>query len=138
MATCNIARPLTAFDRALEAYLSSLPKDKKKFKFVDLCRGSGEVTPQAINDFIQCEVSKRTLSGPAKRLFNRLANAVKDFSGVIDQIGKLVIDFVYNRRALTFLYSFNPRLSASVQPLPLAIIWGGLKVVIEVGMSLLS
>ncbi|KLO10243.1 hypothetical protein SCHPADRAFT_528732 [Schizopora paradoxa] len=98
--------PLTAFDRALEAYLSSLPKDKKKFKFVDVCRGSGEVTPQEINDFIQNEVSKRTLSGPAKRLFNRLINAVKDFSGVIDQI-------------------------ASVQPLPLCIIWGGLKAVIE-------
>lgn len=82
--------PLTPFDRALEAYLAGLPKDKKKFKFVDLCRGSGEVTPQEINDFIQSEVSKRTLSGPAKRLFNRLINAVKDFSGVIDQIGKLL------------------------------------------------
>lgn len=82
------ARPRTVFDHALEAYLDSLPKDKRKFKFVDLCRGSGQVTPQAINDLVQSEISKKTLSDPAKRLLVRLTLAVQDFSGVIDQIGK--------------------------------------------------
>ena len=77
----------TPFDRALEAYIDGLPKDKKKLKFVDLCRGSGQVTAKEINDLIQQEVANRTLSNPAKRLFARLTNAIRDFSGVIDQVG---------------------------------------------------
>ncbi|KLO10224.1 hypothetical protein SCHPADRAFT_942985 [Schizopora paradoxa] len=84
----NTTCPLKPFDRALKAYLAGLPQDKKKFKFVDLCRGSGVVAPQEIHDLIDSEVSNRTLSGPAKRLFNRIVTAVKDLSGVIDQIAR--------------------------------------------------
>ncbi|KZT72257.1 hypothetical protein DAEQUDRAFT_26035 [Daedalea quercina L-15889] len=97
---------LTTFDRALTTYLDSLPNDKKKFKFIELCRGSGIVTPQEINDLIQQQESKHTLSGPVKRVFNRLVNALKDYGEVIGQF-------------------------ASAQPLPLAIIWGALKIVVE-------
>ncbi|KAI0062760.1 hypothetical protein BV25DRAFT_1943480 [Artomyces pyxidatus] len=101
----DAGRSLT-FNRALDEYIEKLPKDKKQLKFIDLCRGSGAVSPQAINDLIQQEETKRTLSGPVKRLFKRVTRALEDYSDVIGQL-------------------------VSAQPLPLAIIWGALKVVIE-------
>ncbi|KAJ7766248.1 hypothetical protein B0H16DRAFT_1523470 [Mycena metata] len=95
------------FDRALDEYLASLPKEKKHFKFIELCRDSGaSVTPEAINDLLRREEARRTLSGPVKKIFGRVMSAFKDYGDVIDQM-------------------------VSAQPLPCAIIWGALKVVIE-------
>ena len=78
----------TFFDRALEDYLASLPKDDAKSKFFDLCRNTGDLTAEQFNDLIQDELSKRNLHGPANRLFNRLAGAIMDYSGVIEQFGE--------------------------------------------------
>ncbi|KAJ7278277.1 hypothetical protein C8J57DRAFT_1713171 [Mycena rebaudengoi] len=95
------------FDRALEEYLAGLPKDKKHFKFIELCRDSGaSVTPEAINNLLRREEARRTLSGPVKKIFRRVMSALKDYGEVIGQL-------------------------ASAQPLQCAIIWGALKVVVE-------
>ncbi|KAF7338401.1 Nacht and ankyrin domain protein [Mycena venus] len=95
------------FDRALEEYIAGLPKDKKHFKFIELCRDTGAgVTPKAINDLIQREEARRTLSGPVRKIFNRVMSALKDYGEVISQL-------------------------VSAQPLPCAIIWGALKIVVE-------
>ena len=78
----------STFDRALEEYLSGLPKDKKQFKFIELCRDSGtNVTPEAINKLLQHEQAQRALSGPVQRIFRRVMSALKDYSEVINQLG---------------------------------------------------
>ncbi|KAH7104372.1 hypothetical protein BKA62DRAFT_504918 [Auriculariales sp. MPI-PUGE-AT-0066] len=98
----------STFDRALQEYIDKLPKDKhsKQLKFIELCRDTTGVTPQSINDLIQQEEAKHNISGPVRRLFKRITSALADYSAVIGQL-------------------------VSAQPLPLAIIWGALKVVVE-------
>ena len=81
----------STFDRALEDYLVSLPKDKKRFKFIELCRDSGaNVTPQAINKLLQHEEARRALSGPVHKIFRQVMNALTDYSEVIGQLGAYV------------------------------------------------
>ena len=83
--------PSNVFDRALETYLNGLPQDKRQRQFLELCRrGSSDITPFAINSLIQQEQAKRTLTGPVKRLFFRLTNALKDYSEVMGQFGTLL------------------------------------------------
>ena len=78
----------STFDRALAEYLDRLPKDKKRFKFIELCRASGtNVTPQAINELLQREQDRRALSGPVQKIFSRIMSALRDYSEVISQLG---------------------------------------------------
>ena len=78
----------STFDRALEEYLTGLPKDKKRFKFIELCRSSGaNVTPQAINELLQREEARRSLSGPVQKIFSRVMNALRDYNEVIGHLG---------------------------------------------------
>ena len=78
----------STFDRALEEYLAGLPKDKKRFKFIELCRDSGtNVTPQAINELLQREEARRSLSGPVQRIFSRVMSALREYNDVINQLG---------------------------------------------------
>ena len=78
----------STFDRALEEYLAGLPKDKKQFKFIELCRDSGtNATPQAINELLQKEETRRALSGPVQRIFSRVMSALRDYGDVINQLG---------------------------------------------------
>lgn len=94
----NASEP-TVFDRALAEYLDNLPKEKAKSKFFDLCRKGGEFTAEQFNDLIQEELSNRNVSGPANRLFNRLAGAIMDYSSVIEQFSKSGCLHVPLRRA---------------------------------------
>jgi len=78
----------STFDYALNEYLAGLNKDKKQFKFIELCRDSGtNVTPQAINELLQHEQARRALSGPIRRIFSRVISALRDYSEVIGQLG---------------------------------------------------
>jgi hypothetical protein len=80
----------TSFDLALEEYIGNIPNDKKKLKFIDLCRDSGAgVSPSAINELIQREEAKRSLSGPVKRHFRRITSALEDYSEVVGQFGEI-------------------------------------------------
>ncbi|KAI0046457.1 hypothetical protein FA95DRAFT_1371839 [Auriscalpium vulgare] len=97
---------VSAFDRALDEYFKGLPAESKKSKFIEHCLNSDAKGPEAINDLIQKEKAKNTLSGPVSRLFQRITHALKDYSEVIGQI-------------------------VSVQPIPAAIIWGALKIIVE-------
>ena len=84
--------PSRAFDRALEAYFNGLPRGKGQRQFLELClRGTSDITPSALNNLIQHEHADRTLSGPVKRLFLRLTTALKDYSEVMGQFGKLFL-----------------------------------------------
>ena len=84
----SVEPSFSTFDRALEQYLAGLPKDKKRFKFIELCRDSGtNVTPQAINQLLQREEARRSLSGPVQRIFSRVMSALRDYSEVISQLG---------------------------------------------------
>ena len=123
----------STFDRALEGYIASLPKDKKRLKFIELCRDSGtNVTPQAINELLQREEARRSLSGPVRRIFSRLMRALKDYSELISLLG--AYDPSYH--PLCTKLSIRHIVSAAPQHIPCAIIWGALKVVIEVLLSL--
>ena len=77
------------FNRALEDYIKKLPEGKKQLKFIDLCRNTCAASPAAINKLILDEEAnrKRTLSRPVKRLFDRIINALKDYTDVIGQMG---------------------------------------------------
>jgi hypothetical protein len=84
----SVEPSFSTFDHALEEYLAGLPKDKKQFKFIELCRDSGtNVTPQAINELLQREEARRALSGPVQRIFSRVMSALRDYSEVINQLG---------------------------------------------------
>lgn len=84
---CTGGQGSTIFDRALEDYIASLPKDKKQLKFIELCRESDAVSADAINVLIKKEEAKHTLSGPVKRLFDRIVFALKQYNEVIGQLG---------------------------------------------------
>jgi hypothetical protein len=78
----------STFDCALEKYLAGLPRDKKRFKFFELCRASGNnVTPQTVNELFQDEAEQRALSGPVQRIFSRVMNALMDYSELIGPLG---------------------------------------------------
>ncbi|KAF8633882.1 hypothetical protein AX14_010703 [Amanita brunnescens Koide BX004] len=85
----SVEPSFSTFDRALERYLAGLPtEDKKQHKFFELCRDSGtNLTPQAINELLQREQARRSLSGPVQRLFSRVMSALRDYSEVISQLG---------------------------------------------------
>jgi hypothetical protein len=93
----------STFDRALDEYLAGLTKDKKEFKFIELCRHSGtNVTPQSINELLQHEEARRALSGPVQKIFKRLMNALSDYSEVVNQLG--AYDLIYIIHLLTCAY----------------------------------
>ena len=78
----------STFDRALEEYINGLPKDKTKFKFIELCRDSAtDATPQTINALLQRQEARRALSGPVHRIFSRVMSALNDYTEVVGQLG---------------------------------------------------
>ncbi|TFK72378.1 hypothetical protein BDN72DRAFT_836341 [Pluteus cervinus] len=104
----------TTFERALKEYLDGLPPDKSKAKFIKLCEASmgapcsnpSTSFPQMINESIQKVEKDKTKCGTTMKVFGEITKALKDYSEVIGQL-------------------------VSVQPLPFAIIWGAVKVVVE-------
>lgn len=87
--TSTVTEPsFSTFNRALDKYLDGLPKDKKKYKFYELCRNSGtDATPQAINRLLRDKEARRAISGPVHRIFSRVMSALQEYSEVIGQLG---------------------------------------------------
>lgn len=88
MATKSTEPSFSTFDHALKEYLDGLPKEKKEFKFIELCRSSGtDTTPQAINSLLQHKEAQRALSRPVHRIFTRVIRVLKDYNDVVGQLG---------------------------------------------------
>ena len=118
----------STFNCAFEKYLAALPRDKKRFKFFELCHAPGNnVTPQFINELFQAKAAQRALSGPVQRIFSRVLNALMDYSEIIGPLGVCITHSIIHCINLCIL-----RHIVSLHPIPCAIIWGALKVVIEV------
>lgn len=117
----------STFNRALEEYLRNIPRDKKKFEFIQLCRDAGtNATPKDINLELQEKGALRARSGPAQKIFSKIMKVLMDYSEVIGQMGLCITRITMN---LTHFCLWHV---VSAQPLPCAIIWGALKVIVEV------
>ncbi|KAJ7492122.1 hypothetical protein FB451DRAFT_1217062 [Mycena latifolia] len=108
-ATPSEVTPST-FQRALNTYIESLPKKKKKRKFIVACCATGTpITPESINDSIK-QAEQKNAEQPGKRMAKKILSPVvdvlRDYDGIISNL-------------------------ASADPMPTAIIWGALKVVVD-------
>ncbi|KAI5116473.1 hypothetical protein M0805_001636 [Coniferiporia weirii] len=98
----------SAFQRALDSYLNGLPEHKQKKNFIATCYDPAHpVTPDAVNKSIErIEADKSSRSSTISKLFRRFVSVLKDYDGIINTL-------------------------ASADPMPTAIIWGALSVVIN-------
>ncbi|KAJ7642837.1 hypothetical protein B0H17DRAFT_1216337 [Mycena rosella] len=106
----NSEGPHSTFQRALDAYIASLPEKKKKRKFIVACCATGApITPESINDSIK-RAEQKNGEQPGKRMMKKVLSPVvdvlRDYNDIISNL-------------------------ASADPMPTAIIWGALKVVVD-------
>ncbi|KAJ6601314.1 hypothetical protein DFH09DRAFT_1127428 [Mycena vulgaris] len=100
----------SAFQHALKRYIESLPEKKKKRKFIVACCATATaVTPESINESI-IQAEQKNADRPGKRMANKILSPVVEVLKSYD-------DIISNL--------------ASADPMPTAIIWGALKVVID-------
>ncbi|KAJ6488031.1 hypothetical protein C8R45DRAFT_264026 [Mycena sanguinolenta] len=101
----------STFQRALHKYIASLPEKKKKRKFIVACctTASKPVTPDSMNEAIQKmeqEHAKRPGMRTMQKILGPVVTALQDYDNILN--------------ALT-----------SADPMPTALIWGALKIVID-------
>ncbi|KAJ7054052.1 hypothetical protein C8F01DRAFT_1325563 [Mycena amicta] len=102
------------FQKAFHEYVSSLPEKKKtrKRKFIVDCtatRDGRPTTPETINEALrQAEIQNADKPGRKmiKKVMGPIVNALRDYDGIINSL-------------------------ASADPMPTAIIWGALKVILD-------
>ncbi|KAF7302928.1 hypothetical protein MKEN_01255200 [Mycena kentingensis (nom. inval.)] len=98
----------TAFERALSQYVASLPEKKKKRKFIVACCASPS-TPESVNVAVK-DLERKNADKPGRRMAEKiLGPVISALSGYSDVVGTL----------------------ASADPMPTALIWGALKVVLD-------
>ncbi|KAF7302531.1 hypothetical protein HMN09_00887500 [Mycena chlorophos] len=98
----------TPFRQALDQYIASLPEKKKKREFIVHCCAEA-ATPEDINEAIKRVEEKSTeKSGRkmVKRILSPVVSVLRDYDGLINSL-------------------------ASADPMPTALIWGALKVVVD-------
>ncbi|KAJ6623171.1 hypothetical protein B0H10DRAFT_825470 [Mycena sp. CBHHK59/15] len=100
----------STFQRALDRYIQGLPEKKKKRKFiVACCATDASITPDSINESIK-KAEQRNSEQPGKRAMKKVLGPVvdvlRDYDAIISSL-------------------------ASADPMPTAIIWGALKVIID-------
>ncbi|KAJ7349860.1 hypothetical protein DFH08DRAFT_742347 [Mycena albidolilacea] len=106
------SRPHSTFQRALGRYIASLPEKKTKRKFiVACCAATVPITPESINEAIkQAEQKRSDRPGMkmARKILSPVIEVLKDYYAIIDTL-------------------------AGADPMPTALIWGALKIVIDGG-----
>ncbi|KAK8852333.1 vegetative incompatibility protein HET-E-1 [Apiospora arundinis] len=100
----------TVYDDALQDLLDSLEKDKQKKKqlafFQDIIAQSKDVSVQELQGSVDALVNSGTGSGKVRRCFRNVVQGLETYSGVMEVF-------------------------VQVQPMPMAIIWGGLKILVQ-------
>jgi hypothetical protein len=107
-----------------------LPKKKSKKKFIVRClTDPHSPTPEIINDAIK-EVEKKHSDTPSRRWIGRYLSPIvatlKDYNEVINTCSKLCHLFDWLKEPDTYPSS------VSADPTPSAIIWGSLKIILNV------
>ncbi|EJD45514.1 hypothetical protein AURDEDRAFT_151884 [Auricularia subglabra TFB-10046 SS5] len=95
---------LSAFDAEMAKYIQGL-QDKEESEFIHLCGTSG-ASPEEFNRLIRETHNTMRINTRFSRTIARVADALKDYSEVIGQL-------------------------ATARPLPVAIIWGCVKVAVD-------
>ncbi|KAJ7508570.1 hypothetical protein B0H11DRAFT_1965696 [Mycena galericulata] len=100
----------STFQRALERYIETLPEKKKKRKFIVACCATATpVTPEIINESLK-QAEQKHADQPARRLANKILRPVVEVLRNFDDIISTLV---------------------SADPMPSAIVWGALKIVID-------
>ncbi|KAJ7606848.1 hypothetical protein FB45DRAFT_949292 [Roridomyces roridus] len=98
------------FQRALQKYIQDLPEKKKKRKFiVACCSPTTTVTPESVNESLK-QIEQQYSDQPGRRIATKVlrpvVDALKDFNDIISNL-------------------------ASADPMPSALIWGAVKIVVD-------
>jgi hypothetical protein len=79
---------------------------------------------------LEQDSTDRAATRNVRKVLRPVIRVLDDYSSVVETMGKLnIIKKAFKRAHLTLLYA------AQADPMPTAIIWGSLKVVIEVSAS---
>lgn len=131
----SFTNALLRFEQEFEKFLQDLkrnPKSKKKADFIGQIQlQNAKSTP----DELQASVEQLMKTCADKRMrrwyaksFWPVVNTLKDYTGVIDTMGISLVRIV----VISLLtYAF---LVVQAYPMPATLIWGGLKIVLEVSM----
>lgn len=85
--------PPSAFQRALDQYLQTLPSHKRKSKFLLSCyNAESPVTPESLNEII-AEAEERASQRSSRKILRKVVapviTALKDYFMVVDSLGAL-------------------------------------------------
>ncbi|KAJ7762426.1 hypothetical protein DFH07DRAFT_411026 [Mycena maculata] len=99
----------SAFQRALDSYIAGLPENKKKRKFIVACCATRTpVTPESINESLKQVEQWQPARQMANKILRPVVDVLRNFDNIIDNL-------------------------VSADPMPSAIIWGALKIVLVDG-----
>jgi hypothetical protein len=111
-------------------YIHALPEKAKKRAFIAACLGTNNPnTPEALFECvkeIEIKHSQKTSAKLIRKILKPVVSELQPFYNIIDTMGML---YVYLFRSC---FSSSNLLSVQVNPTPAAIIWGGLKIIINV------
>ncbi|KAF8587635.1 hypothetical protein K439DRAFT_1630517 [Ramaria rubella] len=97
----------STFQCALDEYIQGLPEKRQKGRFVIACTSGGDaITTQSLNESIKRAEEKKSSKGIIKKILTPVVTVLKDYDAVVNAL-------------------------ISADPMPTAIIWGALKVVID-------
>lgn len=121
----------SAFQRAFHKYINDLPENKQKKNFISACYDSSRpITPDSVLDsFKKIEASRSQKSSMISKIIKKVVSALKDYDAIVKTLGKLPVFMRLCSQAYLSTYA------ASADPMPTAIIWGALSVVIDVSPS---
>ncbi|KAF8522855.1 hypothetical protein JB92DRAFT_2886428 [Gautieria morchelliformis] len=105
--TSRDGRDCSAFQRALSRFLDDLPEKSRKGALIQECTSRGDaVTAESINEYIKSVEERKTSRHKIQKYFSPVVNVLRTYDGVINSL-------------------------VSADPMPTALIWGVLKVVID-------
>ncbi|KAF8532084.1 hypothetical protein JB92DRAFT_3104133 [Gautieria morchelliformis] len=105
--TSRDGRDCSAFQRALRQFINNLPEKSKKGALIQACTSGGNaVTAESINECIRRVEERRTSRHKIEKFLSPVVRVLRAYDGVINSL-------------------------VSVDPMPTALIWGALKVVID-------
>lgn len=111
----------TAFERAFTLYeQQQLSEDERKF--LALCRDSPSKTHDEISHIL--EDKEKKMNRGVKRQFQRIALALHQYSSAISEFGEIP--------NCTNPPSYLTISLVSAYPMPLALVWGALRIVVDV------
>lgn len=121
----------SVFQRAWNNYLENeLPKKKGKTNFLmaaEACSNDFTITPEVVNEAMKAAEVKHS-ERTSRRIVAHLSpviNVLRGYGAILEALGRCVA-------TQTFKLKNPDPWSASADPMPSALVWAGLKVIIDV------